>query len=278
MSLVNHAVFFIFVTDLFLGVNGQQRGDQQVSINYIEEAGQILNTVFHKYNVRVPPRKHFPKAVMLSVDMQVRHIAMFDLISQSVDSLIDLQVSWSDSRLGWYSSNVKDISIPSNQIWLPDLTIDSAISKVEEIANPNIIIKSTGQVHWYRRLAFNTLCKTNSTATSHPCEIAIGSNLFDDKTVDFNITESSCSFNQSVSSLALNVFGGDIEKRSESHWLKDNATYPELVCHFTVTQQGGYGRMVSNGFQLKAYNCCSVVAVVLFNLLSMHSFLYVGRH
>lgn len=71
---------------------GQSRGDTVPDLVYTNEAGQILNTIFHKYKPEVPPRKNYPDPVMLSVNLNVMFVTSLDVIGQTLESTVDLEV------------------------------------------------------------------------------------------------------------------------------------------------------------------------------------------
>lgn len=215
----------------------QSRGDQTTDLKYIEEAVQIVNTIFHKYKPDVPPRKNYPDPVMLKVNLQVQYVTALDVVAQTLDSTVDLEVTWKDSRLSWYPLVVKEITVAREKIWTPVLSIDNAVQAPMDIHRPEFVIKSNGEIYSYRRLQLRTFCETNLTSTVEDCEIVLGSNLLNDRIVDFDMNSSSCGV--STSTHALQVSPGSDEKRSEDRaMLKENATFPEFVCTIHIQDTG----------------------------------------
>jgi hypothetical protein len=48
--------------------------------------------VFHKYKPEVPPRKHYPDPVLLSVNLNILHISSLDIVAQTLESTVELEV------------------------------------------------------------------------------------------------------------------------------------------------------------------------------------------
>ncbi|XP_052762590.1 acetylcholine receptor subunit beta-like isoform X1 [Mya arenaria] len=205
---------------------------------YVEEAIQIFNTIFHKYDLNVPPRKNFPDPLWLGVNVHVSHVTSLNLIEQSLESTIDLELTWDDNRLGWYPQNVYEIAVNKDTIWVPDISIDNAIDVPALIDDPRVVIKHEGRMYWHRRFKIKTSCVTNATALTDDCEIVIGSNLLNDRVVDFKMNDSSCDPSQAVTSHELRIDDVTVEKRGERRWLKDNVTFPEYVCTLRLTRTG----------------------------------------
>ena len=59
---------------------------------YMDESTQIFNTIFHKYEPNVPPRKNFPNPLYLNVRLHVRHVSNLNLVEQHLESTVDLEI------------------------------------------------------------------------------------------------------------------------------------------------------------------------------------------
>lgn len=64
------------------------------------------------------------------------------------------------------------------------------------VTSPELAVKSSGTIFWYRRLRLRTYCRTNSSYTTEPveCAISVGSRLYHKKEQDFNKKENVNSF------------------------------------------------------------------------------------
>ncbi|XP_045180900.1 neuronal acetylcholine receptor subunit alpha-6-like isoform X2 [Mercenaria mercenaria] len=227
-----------FLSCIVLRTFGQSRGDVEMDdVKYIDEAVQIVSTIFHKYKPEVPPRKSYPNPVKLSVKLHVQHVSELDVIAQTLDSTVELEVIWKDSRLSWYPLVVKEITVSQEKIWTPVLTIDNVVEAPREISSPQYVIKSNGKIYMYRRLQLKTFCETNLTATVEDCEIRLGSNLLNKRIIDFDMNTSSCIVSSSTHALQVSV--GNKDRRTEERlMLRDNATFPEFICNLHIQETG----------------------------------------
>lgn len=65
---------------------------ERESTDYINEAAQIFNTIFHKYKADVPPVKNYPKPLVLGVNVEMSHVLDLDIPGQYMESTIELLV------------------------------------------------------------------------------------------------------------------------------------------------------------------------------------------
>lgn len=231
-----HLVTVLFVITRL--ASGQIRGDTAPDPKYIDEAGQIVTTIFHKYKEGVPPRRDYPKPVLLGVNLRVEHVRRLDAVAKVLESTVLLEVTWKDSRLSWYPLAVKEITITQDKIWSPTISIDNAVEPPGVIDNPKFVIKSNGDIYSYKRLYLKTSCETNLTSSNDNCTYVIGSNLLNDKILDFDLNASGCDVADDAASHDLSIsFVGARKQLEERRMLKENATFPEFVCTYVVSHQ-----------------------------------------
>ncbi|XP_052251600.1 neuronal acetylcholine receptor subunit alpha-3-like isoform X2 [Dreissena polymorpha] len=238
----------------------------QGSQGYMEEAIQIFNTIFHKYEANVPPRRNLTLPLLLNVNMHVMHVSSLNLLEQYLETTIDLELTWDDMRLSWFPLNVREITANRSKVWSPDISIDNAIDEPKHVDDPRIVIKSTGTIYWYKRLKIKTSCSTNATQVSAVCDVVIGSNLLDDRVIDFNMSVSSCDAKNAVTSHILEIEDVSFEKRKEVRWLKPNATFPEFACSLRMKLTGPDG---TNGQEFLTSSHASLTGSVTCPVLSM---------
>lgn len=242
--------------------HGQSRGDTPPDPKYIDEAGQIFNTIFHKYKETVPPRRDFPHPVPIGVHLRVEHVKRLDTFAQILESVVQLEVLWKDTRLSWYPLAVKEITISQDKIWSPTISINNAVEPPGIIDNPKFVIKSSGDIYSYKRLQLKTFCATNLSANSADCRFVIGMNLLDYGIIDFDNKTIACDVGDYASAHDLVVEKVDVEKSyGERKWLKENGTFPEVVCTLSITrQEAQYGNKTVLGElsnQASGSGCCN---------------------
>ncbi|XP_060559087.1 neuronal acetylcholine receptor subunit alpha-5-like isoform X2 [Ruditapes philippinarum] len=224
------SVLAVFIVRTF----AQSRGDQENdNAKYIDEAVQIVSTVFHKYKPEVPPRKHYPDPVVLSVNLNVLHISSLDIVAQTLESTVELEVNWNDTRLSWYPLVVKEITVDEKKIWTPSLHISNVAGEQKEVDSPKFVIKSNGRIYMHRRLQVKTFCETDLTASVVDCDIILGSNLLNEKIINFDMNNSACLLSRTAHSIQASI-GEPNLRLVELPMLKADATFPEFVCSLNI--------------------------------------------
>lgn len=146
-----------------------------------------------KYNSRLRPigiygkNKNIAKtgALLIQVILSLRQIVSLDEKNQILTTSFYLLLSWNDPRLSWKPetyNNIKTITVPASNFWLPDLSILNAVSSNNLITyspNQNAVINNDGTQ--YVTLSFasqSTRCKLNVynyPFDTQKCQIVIGS-------------------------------------------------------------------------------------------------------
>ncbi|XP_041361387.1 acetylcholine receptor subunit beta-type acr-2-like [Gigantopelta aegis] len=142
--------------------------------SYLEEAGQIYSTIFHKYNEKVHPPDMFPNPLIVNVNATFMHIRDLDIMRQEMESIIDLQIKWRDKRLAWYPYQVSNISANISTVWSPNIAYTNIAVPAKPMFNPKVNIGSNGEITWRRRETIVTTCKTQLRNNTQVCMITLG--------------------------------------------------------------------------------------------------------
>lgn len=153
---------------------GQGCAAQKLGEKYQEEAGQIYTTVFHKYNSRVRPPDFYPDPVPITVKANLIHIRGFDLLSQELETVLELQIDWQDKRLAWYANLVDTIAVNVKDIWSPSIFYINGVKPPSPLFDSKVVISADGNIEWYRREIVSTLCPTEPQNTTQTCTIILG--------------------------------------------------------------------------------------------------------
>ncbi|XP_074080623.1 ligand-gated cation channel ZACN isoform X2 [Macrotis lagotis] len=98
----------------------------------------------------------------LIVDVHVFVSNVFDvnILQYTVSSALLLRLSWFDPHLAWHeSTNSRNfITLPSNLLWIPDLTIQEALSVEWREHSPRARVSREGFVELYIALTTQTNC------------------------------------------------------------------------------------------------------------------------
>jgi len=108
-------------------------------------------------------------------------------------------LSWTDSRLAWDPEDygdVKELSVPTDRIWVPDITMyNSVVSPEKETVNA--VVYSSGAIIWVLPVFVRSYCnsvpsekssKINQMSTIN-CELTFGSWTYDGHQMKLESTE-----------------------------------------------------------------------------------------
>ncbi|KAH9513735.1 hypothetical protein Btru_041966 [Bulinus truncatus] len=136
-----------------------------------EEAAQTFDLVLHKYNPMIrPPRAY----IDIKVDISLNHIRHLDLLKQELQTVLDINLSWNDSRLQWTGSKVKQIIVNASIIWTPDIVIMNAVVPSRSLFPSTLKINQLGNVQWARKEEVSTFCMTEEKEVTQTCSISLG--------------------------------------------------------------------------------------------------------
>lgn len=279
--------YYAFILCLML-VAVVKRCEAQVrpsgSGKYREEAIQIINSIFHKYNGRVAPLP-YPEPVTLDIHMSLVAVQDLDVDEQYLDTVVDLEIEWNDGRLQWYPLVVTKITVESESVWKPELSVINALDSPTAVNDPDLVVKSTGTIYWFRRLKLRTYCKTNSSNTEDPieCAISLGSRLYDTNEQDFNKNEETNSFDVSSAfsdqkwevaqhgiGKSTRVVEMPVLKKSEPSNVTESFNYTELHFWMVLERTEYFNHQRDKALELKSLSSGAVYySTSVFILLSL---------
>uniref|UniRef100_A0A0B6ZDA8 Neurotransmitter-gated ion-channel ligand-binding domain-containing protein n=1 Tax=Arion vulgaris TaxID=1028688 RepID=A0A0B6ZDA8_9EUPU len=149
-----------------------------------EEAAQTFNLVFHKYNHRVRPPQPYIEIV---ANISLRHIRLLDQHKQELQTVLDIELTWNDTRLQWYPVKLLQISANTSNVWTPDIVYTNSVAESKMLYPSSVRISHKGFVVWTKKEVVTTLCPTKADAVSQNCPIILGfmSNSRNDQTDRF---------------------------------------------------------------------------------------------
>jgi len=100
---------------------------------------------------------------------------------------------WEDSRLEWDPSKfdgLKQLRLPANQIWTPDMKLYNAQEEPEARDDVNVVIYANGTVIWIPTVTYKTFCEPGrDKGDSIVCLLQLGSWTYDADTLRLDTTE-----------------------------------------------------------------------------------------
>ncbi|XP_064597122.1 neuronal acetylcholine receptor subunit beta-3-like [Liolophura sinensis] len=150
---------------------------------------ELLDTkLSDHFDVRVRPRVITHEPANISASTWLSHIHSLDLDKGELDLTVWLELEWTDPRLRWdvqqTENKVRQLVLPEDNVWTPDITISNAVSKIIPIFGKQIVVASTGAMTWFQAYRTTIGCATNATADEQMCTLTIGSRRSDITNVD----------------------------------------------------------------------------------------------
>ncbi|XP_003226473.1 acetylcholine receptor subunit alpha isoform X1 [Anolis carolinensis] len=154
---------------------------------------RLVSDLFSKYNKVVRPVSNHRDPVRVTVGLQLIQLINVDEVNQIVTTNVRLKQQWMDVNLKWNPEDyggVKQIRIPSEDIWRPDLVLynnadgDFAINKFTKI-----LLNYTGHITWTPPAIFKSYCEiivTHFPFDEQNCSMKLGTWTYDGTMVVIN--------------------------------------------------------------------------------------------
>lgn len=127
-----------------------------------------LTNTFSNYDKRVRPvTTDQSQLIDVTLDLYLIGVNNFYSSEQKLETTAYLEIKWTDEVLGtaWDNSDVADILIPQDDVWVPDLALQNGFESLTGLGNKfhNIKIEKTGQVTWKPYHVFDSACTIDVT-------------------------------------------------------------------------------------------------------------------
>ncbi|CAG5124263.1 unnamed protein product [Candidula unifasciata] len=137
--------------------------------------------------IPIPDTSNDPLAV--SIDLWFSKILEVDTDRNEIEAVIWQSVSWRNLALAWDTTrdgfNESSVSLPTQYLWLPDITIYNAVSS-SEVLSPSIAnVANNGQVIFVPNIRVRVSCdlKEVDSHSGATCMLKFGSWTFSNKVV-----------------------------------------------------------------------------------------------
>ncbi|CAG2177856.1 unnamed protein product [Oppiella nova] len=174
------AIIIIFLANLSLISSLEFYQGNNVTTSDLKELRKLLFITrgYDKFARPIPKSDIF----RVAIDYSLIHISSFDLRSQTLTTNGWLFYQWHDESLVWDTTglkHIKNLRVPSDQIYLPDLMAYNAMEyNKQKIVNTNAIVYSNGAVIWVPPMTLKALCSVDLSKwpyDEHICFIKFGS-------------------------------------------------------------------------------------------------------
>jgi hypothetical protein len=158
VSVINVVLMFIIISVLVKHAETVTAAEMKTHIT----------TTFANYDTRVRPvHTDQSAAIEITLDLFLVSINNFDNSQQKLETTGFLEISWTDQVLAntWQNSDVKEILVPQNEIWLPDLALQNGFESLKGLGNTfhNVKITDGGLVTWKPYQVFESACNVEIT-------------------------------------------------------------------------------------------------------------------
>ncbi|XP_036938099.1 5-hydroxytryptamine receptor 3A-like [Acanthopagrus latus] len=196
-------IFLLLLTEL---ING--------SCNYLD----LFTNLYPKgkaQNTMTRPVKNYTTTTEALLAVLIYAILDLNEKDQKFVSYIWIDMLWRDEHISWNPMDfcdIENITIPSKQLWTPDLTIEEMTEKDKASASPYVIVFSSGRIWLRNDMMVISTCKMNVYKfpfDNQSCNLSFKSAMFTNKEIRFLPWDnSSRSTNWTLSMI-----------RSQSEWL-----------------------------------------------------------
>ncbi|CAG0884635.1 unnamed protein product [Darwinula stevensoni] len=161
-------------------------------------------------------------------------------------------LKWNDERLAWEPSdhsNISELSLPSDKVWIPDITPYNEVSEDEfdsslhQQRSSHAVVHSNGEVHFVPNLVFRTYCEGDLThwpLDRQVCGIKFGSWVYDGNHVNLSLEgspEDALDLSSFRESTHWTVVGTPIMTRNEIYYSCCPEPYIDLLANITFSRK-----------------------------------------
>ncbi|XP_071897072.1 acetylcholine receptor subunit alpha isoform X3 [Anas platyrhynchos] len=158
-----------------------------------EHETRLVEDLFRDYNKVVRPVEDHRDAVVVTVGLQLIQLINVDEVNQIVTTNVRLKQQWTDVNLKWNPEDyggVKQIRIPSDDIWRPDLVLyNNADGDFAIVKYTKVLLEHTGKITWTPPAIFKSYCEiivTHFPFDQQNCSMKLGTWTYDGTVVVIN--------------------------------------------------------------------------------------------
>ncbi|EFX77098.1 hypothetical protein DAPPUDRAFT_321683 [Daphnia pulex] len=147
---------------------------------------RLLSNLLDKYNTLERPVFNESEPVVVSFGLTLMQIIDVDEKNQILTTNAWLNLDWRDQNLIWNPANysgVKDVRIPPNRIWKPDILLyNSADEGFDNTFQTNVVVRHNGSCNYIPPGIFKSTCKIDITwfpFDDQQCKMKFGSWTYD---------------------------------------------------------------------------------------------------
>nr|4AQ5_B Chain B, ACETYLCHOLINE RECEPTOR BETA SUBUNIT [Torpedo marmorata]4AQ9_B Chain B, ACETYLCHOLINE RECEPTOR BETA SUBUNIT [Torpedo marmorata]4BOG_0 Chain 0, Acetylcholine receptor beta subunit [Torpedo marmorata]4BOG_B Chain B, Acetylcholine receptor beta subunit [Torpedo marmorata]4BOG_G Chain G, Acetylcholine receptor beta subunit [Torpedo marmorata]4BOG_L Chain L, Acetylcholine receptor beta subunit [Torpedo marmorata]4BOG_Q Chain Q, Acetylcholine receptor beta subunit [Torpedo marmorata]4BO len=122
----------------------------------------LLSVLFENYNPKVRPSQTVGDKVTVRVGLTLTSLLILNEKNEEMTTSVFLNLAWTDYRLQWDPAayeGIKDLSIPSDDVWQPDIVLmNNNDGSFEITLHVNVLVQHTGAVSWHPSAIYRSSC------------------------------------------------------------------------------------------------------------------------
>ncbi|XP_056397699.1 5-hydroxytryptamine receptor 3A-like [Hyla sarda] len=183
---IQNSIFF-----LILLCSGTQETSNFQKSNSTEV--RLLHSLMNGYEAKVRPVQDWKTVINVHVDITIYAILSVEEKNQLLTTYFVYNRYWKDEFLQWNPrdfDNMTIISIPKENIWVPDIMINEFVDSGKPLGHSFVYIKNTGLVKFQKTNRVSTMCMFHTyffPFDAHNCTLSFRSQLHTTKHINMSI-------------------------------------------------------------------------------------------
>ncbi|XP_058037388.1 acetylcholine receptor subunit epsilon [Ahaetulla prasina] len=126
---------------------------------------KLFNRLFANYDKSQWPAQSVGEVLQVSLKLTLTNLISLNAKEETLTTNVWIAQQWVDYRLNFSSEEYdKDLRVPADQVWLPDIVLENNIDGNFEVAySANVLISPGGSVYWLPPAIFRSSCPIEVT-------------------------------------------------------------------------------------------------------------------
>ncbi|BFZ19660.1 hypothetical protein BsWGS_22699 [Bradybaena similaris] len=182
------------------------------------------------------------RPVEVNLDLRVVKIHDVDCFRNEIEVLVWERQTWNNPALAWDATKegFKEswVTIPSQFLWVPDITVDNAVSSLEVVSPSIAVVYSYGGLKLFRSIRLRVWCdlKGVDSISGANCSLKCGSWTQSNKTVSLS-NRSIIGSERVVANPNYDILAASATKESNEYSCCSGESYDHIVFSFVVRKR-----------------------------------------
>ncbi|BFZ19657.1 hypothetical protein BsWGS_22696 [Bradybaena similaris] len=183
------------------------------------------------------------RPVEVNLDLWIVKVHDVDCFRNEIEVLVWERQIWNNPAFAWDATKegFKEswVTIPSQFLWVPDITVDNAVSSLEVVSPSIAVVYSYGGVKLFLSIRVRVWCdlKGADSISGANCSLKLGSWTQSNKTVSLSNKENGISRNGVVANPNYDILAASATKESNEYSCCSGESYDHIVFRFVVRKR-----------------------------------------